>query len=66
MGDGTRTVTKTLPKGYRATPSDLLREFKEAGFRFDSETCPFKFSQPWSQRTNADGSVTYTQQHRLQ
>lgn len=56
-----KLVKKTVPAGVKMDPRDLTGVFKEAGFVFDSEGCPAKFTQPFQVVSNADGSTTFLQ-----
>ena len=42
-------------------PDNFVANLKAAGFRFDSESCPFKLTQPWDKIAGAGGSVIWRQ-----
>jgi len=51
----------TLDEQEAFSPTGLTAALKEAGFKFDSELCPVKLTQPWDKAELADGSVMWRQ-----
>jgi hypothetical protein len=56
-----KMLQRTYGSEFYGDPSGLLEQMKKDGFKFDSESCPIKLSEPKEIHPNDDGTVTYTQ-----
>jgi len=56
-----KTYVFTAEDKRNFDPQTFTKRLKEAGFEFDSETCPVKIKKPWDQRDGGNGSTVFRQ-----
>jgi hypothetical protein len=56
-----RCLVLTLVDQADFSPALFTARLKEAGFKFDNDTCPVKIRKPWLRLDANDGMAVYIQ-----
>jgi hypothetical protein len=56
-----RTCTLTQDDQLNFDPVAFTERLREAGFKFDRDTCPVKITKPWDMVKAGDGTLVYRQ-----